>query len=481
MSLRTLETTALARLDEILAAPEGVRVGVLGLGVVGKAMTRHLLKRGAFVLGVDQHGGWKDDSFANDLSDGGQLHLGPIGEGVFDDVELLVLSPGVDPRQPAVQAVWSAGKPVIGELELLGELPARVVGITGTNGKSTTTALLGGIVASVVENVFVGGNLGIPITTWISDAEETDVAVLELSSYQLETAYRFSPEVAILLNITPDHTERYDNHAEYAVAKRGLLENLSEDAVAILNYDDALVRDMATHTRARVVWFSLKDSLEGRDGVFVAGDSLVGSGCFESHKPVALEHPRLFGWHNRQNALAAFLAADALGLNEAQDWQQIREGYVAFTGLEHRLELVANLNGVRFINDSKATNDSAAAVAVRAIDRPVLLLAGGRGKGAGYGELLAASINKVRHVVAFGEAGDEVAQTFFNESEQVGAGVSRCTDLREAFEEASFLALPGDVVLLAPACASFDEFSSYAARGRAFKKLVSELAAGGVC
>ncbi len=462
----------LARLDDVLKKLRGARVGVWGLGVAGKAMARYLKAQGATVVGLDDNTRWEDQDFSREMGSSLELVLGPLKVELLKDLDLLVLSPGVDSRNPVVQELHTRGLSIVGELELLGALPSRVCALTGTNGKSTTTALIGVIAQHLGASVFVGGNLGTPIAEWVTSGEKVDVAILELSSYQLETAYRFVPQVGIVLNVTPDHTERYDHHEDYARTKRRLIENLTQADTAILNYDDECVREMVSVTKASVWWFSTQSTLTGMDGVYLEGDTLKGSGKFASYPDIELSHPRLWGEHNRQNALAAFLASDALGLNADQDWKKVLLGYRTFDGLEHRLELVANDNGVRYVNDSKATNDSAAAVAIRAIERPIILLAGGRGKGAGYSDILAASVDRVRHVVAFGESRDEIADVFYEHKENIGAGVSRRVSLEEAFREASFLALPGDVVLLAPACSSFDQFSSYVERGLAFKKLV---------
>ncbi|MEE8408476.1 MAG: UDP-N-acetylmuramoyl-L-alanine--D-glutamate ligase, partial [Myxococcota bacterium] len=339
--------------------------------------------------------------------------------------------------------------------------------------KSTTTALIGALVRAAGKKAFVGGNFGDPLVAWLARGEPAEVAVLELSSFQLETAYRFSANVALVLNVTPDHFDRYPDIESYALTKQRLIENLGPGSVAVLNHDDVRVAAMAEHCAGRVWWFGTAVSdLEGLgvDGATLDGDTLVPHGALESLGRVDLSHPRLIGKHNRQNALAAWIAAAALGVATEATRDAIHTGYLAFQGLEHRLELVADVGGVRFINDSKATNDDAAAVALRAMDRPVILLAGGRGKGAGYASLVSAAQNCARVVVAFGEDRHAVARAFTGRTDVVTVG-----SMREAFDTAVARAVDGDAVLLAPACASFDEFANYGERGRAFKRWVNDL------
>jgi UDP-N-acetylmuramoylalanine--D-glutamate ligase len=459
-----LTQAAASRLANLRARPQQMRVGVLGLGVVGKAMALYLARRGAFVAGADLRIGIDDPELT---AAGVELRLGPMTARTFADVDLLAVSPGADPRQPAVQAVLAGDRPVIGELELVGDIPARVIAITGTNGKSTTTALTGALVAAAGYRAFVGGNLGDPIVSWIDSGDPAEVAVLELSSYQLETAYSFSADAGVVLNVTPDHFERYPDVEDYADTKQRLVEC---SAVSILNQDDPRVVAMAGAARDRLVWFSTRASSVPGDGAVLAGDRVRGFGSAELLDGFALEHPRLFGRHNREDALAALLACHALGLLRQDNLAAVRDGYVAFAGLEHRLEWVGERRGVVFINDSKATNDESAAVAVGAMERPVVLLAGGRDKGTGYARLAEVLPGRTRQVVAYGEAGDSIAEAL--------AGVVpvvRVDSMAQAFERAVAGARSGDVVLLAPACSSFDEFDNYAERGRTFKRLVAEL------
>ena len=470
MSLWKPSNSELAKLDEILGSLSGRRIGLLGLGVAGRAMAHYLVKQGANVVAADLRTELgQDENLSSNLT----LRLGSMSESTFDDVEALVISPGAHPEQPAVQAVRASGRPVFGELELVGNLGAKVVAITGTNGKSTTTALIGRLLQSLGYSVFVGGNLGDPLSRFAASGESVDVLVLELSSFQLETAYRYRPDVSVVLNVTPDHGERYDDLEDYALTKANILASQTDDQVAVLSADDTRVEKMAQNTAAQVRWFSTGADLSNRDGLYLDNDTAQGSGKLGSELNLNLEHEKLFGRHNRENALAAFLAVDGLGLVD-HNWSGILKGYQGFGGLEHRLEWVREVDGVRFINDSKATNDEAAAVALRALPAPVVLLAGGRSKGGGYEALVQASKDKVTQVIAFGEAGDEIYERFSKEP----LDTRQCATMLEAVAGSLTGCTEGTTVVLAPACSSFDEFPNYTVRGQVFKQAVLALGEG---
>ncbi len=464
MSRLTLTKEVRQDLNAIIAEPKGRRVGVLGLGVIGTAMARHLAERGAEVVAADL----RADLAADELRDlGVELRLGAMQADCFDDVEAVAIGPGADPRQAAATRVLKSGRPLFGELELAGNLSVPFVGITGTNGKSTTTALLGALLQAAGRDPFVGGNLGDSLLVWLDSKIPRDTAVVELSSFQLETAYSLRADVGIMLNVTPDHFERYDDVLSYADVKQRLVENAD---VAVLNHDDPIVVAMANHTSGRVVWFSTVENSVPGDGLALgAGDRVVGCGQVSYLDGFDLAHPRLFGPHNRENALAALCAAHALGALAGQE-QSVRRGYVEFSGLANRLEWVGEWNGVTFINDSKATNDESARVAVAAMDKPVILLAGGRDKGTGYARLATAVGKNVKAVLAYGEAKEAVAAALSDHGR-----IERLASMRAAFARAVALCERGDVVLLAPACSSFDEFDNYVARGQVFRDLFGEL------
>ncbi|MCK5689925.1 UDP-N-acetylmuramoyl-L-alanine--D-glutamate ligase, partial [Myxococcota bacterium] len=412
-----------------------------------------------------------------------EIRLGAMRSGAFDDVEALVLSPGVDPGQPVVHAVKDRSIPIFGELELVGNLDGRVAAITGTNGKSTVTSLLGRLIRSVGKTAFVGGNLGEPIATHILSGEKRDSMVLELSSYQLETAYRFRPDVAIVLNISPDHLSRYHDLASYARTKRRIIENMGPEDVAILNFDDPHVAAMSTATKAKILWFSTRGTpLPGPGASLIDGKFIPhklsefltesSSGFLEeSWGDIDLEESKLLGLHNRENAVAALLGAIAMGCGKTKDEiQTLCETCLDFPGLEHRLERVAEVNDILYINDSKATNDDAAKVALEAMTRPAVLLVGGMDKGTGYSAVTKASLKYARVVIAFGEA-RHVIESALTKHPRVFV---RST-MEEAFDLAVEEARGGDVVLLAPACSSFDQYQNFKVRGDVFRSLVAEL------
>jgi UDP-N-acetylmuramoylalanine--D-glutamate ligase len=470
MTLYTPTHNQLEKLDEILGSLEGRRIGLLGLGVAGRAMAAYLVSQGVKVVAADLRTELADDA---SLSDSLSLRLGPMSEETFADVEALVISPGAHPEQPAVEAVRRADKPVFGELELVGNLGSQVIAITGTNGKSTTTAMIGSLVEGLGKSVFVGGNLGDPLSRCAASGESVDVLVLELSSFQLETAYRYRPDVSLVLNVTPDHGDRYDDLEEYAHTKSNILSSQTKEQVAVLSADDKRVASMASQTEANVRWFStLGHQFEG-DGFYLEEDSAHGVGIYAGSNGLPLAHDKLFGRHNRENALAAFLAVDGLGIVNG-NWDDVLKAYQKFAGLEHRLEWVRELQGVRFINDSKATNDEAAAVALRALPAPVVLLAGGRSKGGGYDALVEASKDKVTRVIAFGEAGPEIFERFSSEPLEI----TQCGTMAEAVHCSMDGCSEGTTVVLAPACSSFDEFSNYGVRGREYKAAVLALGEG---
>lgn len=468
MSLLVANNETLNSLDQILGNLNSHCVGVLGLGVAGRAMALYLARRGAKVIGLDSN---VTINNADELKQASiELHLGDSNIEVVGNIDGLAISPGVDPRQTLVTSCLNRNIPVFGELELVGKLPARVVGITGTNGKSTTTAMIAALIKGVGKQVFIGGNFGEPLVAWLDRNEKVDTAVIELSSFQLETAFRFNANVAIILNLTPDHLNRYESFAEYGQAKRRIIENLSQESVAILSFDDPSIRDMATATKARVWWFSTQSKDIPGDGAFLDGELMVPVGSLSSYPSINLTHSYLLGRHNRQNALAAILAAYALNI---KDSSELYHAYQEFHGLEHRLEFIDEVNGVRFINDSKATNDDAAAIAINAIEKPIVLLLGGRSKGSGYQNIYKSATGKLRAIVAFGEARDEIAKTFNGYCD-----LFLTNNMTQALRQSIGIAQIGDVVMLSPACASFDEFSNYSERGRVFKQLVHDFAKG---
>jgi len=453
----------------------GARAVVVGLGVSGLAAARFLAARGARVVGNDRRTEAElPEATRSELeARGAELRLGGHPESVFQGADLVVVSPGVPPLAE-VERASSHGVPVWSELELASRyLLAPVVAITGTNGKSTVTSLVGEAARAAGRPVFVGGNLGVPLVDAVDHPgnRPDGLVVVEASSFQLERVDAFRPTVAALLNLSEDHLDRYSSFAAYGAAKSRLFHAQGPEDVAVVPSGDLLCLAIARGGRGRVVTFG------GHAGaVRVVGGALVGNGG-GFHLP--LRSLALAGQHNVDNAAAAAVCALAAGLPEPA----VAEALAVFPGLPHRMARVGEVDGVVFYDDSKATNVGAALAALAGLDQDprvrgrVVLLLGGVDKGGSYATLRQRVEAGGHAVVLFGAATPRIAAAF------AGSGVPlRSADgggLDAAFAAARELARPGDAVLLAPACASFDEFTSYAARGRRFAELVSEASGSG--
>ncbi len=385
------------------------------------------------------------------------------------DADALVLSPGVPSDMPVVQEALAKGLKVVSELEVASWFcRAVILAITGTNGKTTTTTLAGRIFEDAKRDSAVAGNIGVAFSQVVDQLTEQGVAILEVSSFQLDHIESFKPNVSVLLNITPDHLDRYDHSFEkYAAAKCKVFENQRKDDMLIYNYDDEVVRAQV-HERSnpsvKKLPFSQKIRLP--EGAFLDGEILairidgVQSAVVEARQ-ISIQGP-----HNLANAMAASLAATALGIPTAS----LRATLKNFKGVEHRLEFVREVNGIAYVNDSKATNVDSVWYALQSFDRPIIVLLGGRDKGNDYSPLVDLVKKRVKAVVAIGESAGKVVQAFTPVT-RVVEGKS----MEAAIEGATKMASAGDVVLLSPACASFDWFENYEHRGRVFKELVSKL------
>jgi UDP-N-acetylmuramoylalanine--D-glutamate ligase len=438
------------------------RALVIGFQRTGRALTRALGARGTAVRVVDVRDA-ATLGIEGEQWRGVELRLGEAGTpSLLDGVDVVVPSPGVPRTHLLLSAARERGIPIAGEIELAARLGrARLVAITGTNGKSTTTSLVGRALELAGVRTFTGGNLGRPLIEALdADAE---VWVAEVSSFQLEWVEGFRPAIGCLLNLTPDHLDRHTDFAEYRAAKARLFAAQGAGDVAVLNRDDPEVMAIGERLVARRVSFG-----EGPvpEGAFATGQRVVVR-LDGAEERLHLGRTRLVGRHNLENVMAAALVARLAGAPFAA----VQEAVDTFVPLPHRLALVAERAGVRWYDDSKATNVGAAVKSLAAFAGPVVLLAGGVDKGGDYGPLAAAARDKARLVLVFGQARERIAASVVG----LGVAVRVVDDLRAAVEAAAEAARPGDTVLLAPACSSFDMFTDYAARGRAFARAVEEL------
>jgi len=379
----------------------------------------------------------------------------------LDGMDCVVPSPGVPQENPLLRGANARRIPILSEIELASRFfSAPLLAITGTNGKSTTTTLIGEMMKAAGKKVFVGGNLGVP---FISAAHgDYDWAVLEISSFQLEWVEQFRPEIGVMLNLSEDHLDRYASFADYAAAKERLFAFQTGMDTAILNRDDPLVWAMRSRTQSRVVSFGFGETVEG---AFATNDEIVWRDG-GSEERFALAGVKIQGVHNVENMMAAVAAAKCAGLKH----EPIQRTLNDFPGLEHRLEFVREHSGARYYNDSKGTNVGAVVKSLASFGGPVILLAGGVDKGGDYAPLERPVREKVRRLVLFGAAKEVIARSLGQCAETVIVD-----DLRAAVRDAAAHARPGDVVLLSPACSSFDQFRNYAERGKLFKNLVREL------
>jgi UDP-N-acetylmuramoylalanine--D-glutamate ligase len=443
------------------------RVLVVGLGRSGVASALFLKSRGARVTVSDSK---SEDQLGNEipvlLDHGIAVETGRHGERTFQNQDLIVVSPGVPvDAQPLAQA-RALGEQVIGEIELASEfLPGPIVAITGSNGKTTTTTLVGDILAKSGVKTLVGGNIGTPAIALVADATPETVIVLEVSSFQLETIRSFRPKIAVVLNVTPDHLDRHRTFQAYVDAKARIFENQQPEDFAVLNADDPTCVELTSRTRAQVFWFSRKREVE--QGAFLRKGQIFFRADGTEREVMPVSDLSLKGGHNVENVLAAICAADLMGCEPAS----IRTTVHDFKAVEHRLEFVATVNGVDYYNDSKATNVDATIKALESFPANIHLILGGKDKGSDYTVLNDLLRQRVKSVYTIGAAAEKIQSHIKGATVIVSAGT-----MDSAVKQALASAQPGDIVLLAPACASFDQFQNYEHRGRVFKELVGNLA-----
>jgi UDP-N-acetylmuramoylalanine--D-glutamate ligase len=442
------------------------RVLVVGLGKSGVASSLFLAKRGAHVAVSDAKSQEQLREEIPVLLDNGiTVETGQHGERTFRDQDLIVVSPGVPFDVPQLVHARERGIPVIGEVELAARfLKGHIIAITGSNGKTTTTSLVGEIIRAAGRTALVGGNIGTPAITFVDRATDDSWVVLEISSFQLETIETFHPHIAVVLNVTPDHLDRHHTFENYAVAKARVFENQGAGDFVVLNADNEPCVAMTSKAKAPVRWFSRVKQVD--EGAFVRGNQIFWRERSGERAIMPISEIQLKGAHNLENVLAAVCVAMLVGIEP----EQIRRAVASFKAVEHRLEYVATVAGVDYYNDSKATNVDATIKALESFPGRIHLILGGKDKGSDYSVLNQLLSERVKRVYTIGAAAAKI-ESQVQGTEMVSAGT-----LEAALRRASEAAVDGDIVLLAPACASFDQFDSYEHRGRVFKELVQQLA-----
>lgn len=443
------------------------RVLIVGLGKSGVAAALFAKSRGARVTVSDTKTPDElKDEIPRLLDAGIVVETGGHGERTFQNQDLIVVSPGVALDAPPLQQARALGEKIIGEVELAAQFfPGTIVAITGSNGKTTTTALAGKVIANGGFPAIVGGNIGTPAISLVKEATEDTVAVLEVSSFQLETVDTFRPHIAVVLNVTPDHLDRHHTFAAYTYAKARIFENQQSSDFAVVNADDPTCVTMSSRTRAEVFWFSRKK--EVKQGAYVQGGTIFFRDRDGVREIMRISDIPLKGAHNVENVLAAV----CVGMLSSVEPRRIGKAVQDFRAVEHRLEHVASVRGVEYYNDSKATNVDATIKALESFPANIHLILGGKDKGSDYSVLNELLRKRVKCVYAIGAAAAKIESQIKGAAEIVSAQT-----LENAVNRASEAAQPGDVVLLAPACASFDQFHNYEHRGKVFKELVHSLA-----
>jgi UDP-N-acetylmuramoylalanine--D-glutamate ligase len=445
---------------------DGKNILVVGLARSGVAAAEFLLSRGARVVVNDA----KPESELKDVSGlrakGVEIVAGSHPPELFEKPDLIVVSPGVPLALEPFRRAREAGVEIIGEVELAARfMRGRLVGITGSNGKTTTTTLAGELLKGAGLPTQVGGNIGEPLISLVDKSRDDGFTVIELSSFQLEAIERLRLFVSVIINITPDHLDRYDSMDDYVAAKANIFRNQTSKDYAVLNADDERVSKMDTLTEARTIFFSRRRVLD--EGIFLRGPALFYRASGVECELVKRDEIMLRGDHNLENVMSAL----AIGIACGASAESMRAGVRNFKGVEHRLEFVAEINGVKFYNDSKATNVDAAIKCIEAFDGGVNVILGGKDKGGDYSPLAPVARARCSNVILIGAAADKIAAAL-----QDARPLRRASTMEEAVNIGLEVGKPGEIVLLAPACASFDMFDNYEHRGRVFKEAVRNLA-----
>ncbi len=444
----------------------GKKVSVFGMARSGLAVAKLLVKNGADVFVTDTK---KEEELKSETEELKRLKIdfetGSHSQRALDHKDFIVLSPGISSDIPVLKRARNTGLPLFSEIEVAFWLcPAQIVGITGSNGKTTTSTLLGEILKQDGRECQVAGNIGIPFSSVVETVSSRGVIVLELSSFQLEKIEEFKPKAAALLNISPDHLDRYPDLESYSEAKFKIFENQTPEDFAILNMDDDYSRKIKDKCKAQVIFFSTLKELE--QGSFLKDGELLIKLNGKTEKILDVFELGIKGLHNLSNAACACAVSSILGTKK----ESMRQALKSFKGVEHRLEQVKIISGIKFINDSKATNVRSVWYALESIPKPILLIAGGRDKGGDFTQLREMVKEKVKNLILIGEAKEKICQALGDLVNSI-----KLDNLEEAVKKAYRMASSGDCVLLSPGCASFDMFENYEHRGRVFKSAVKQL------
>lgn len=451
---------------------------VVGLGSSGEAAASFLINRGAKVTVTDMTDDKKLKPVVENLHEKGiRFEMGEHRPESFENADMIVISPGVPHTISPIQRAREKGVPVLGEIELASRFIAEpIVAVTGTNGKTTTTTLIGEMLRESGKEVFVGGNIGVPLIKYPDSANKAEMVVVEVSSFQLDTISRFRPKVSVLLNIAEDHLDRYPDLSAYARSKARIFENQKKEDTAVINGSDPMAKAAASHVQGLKLMYcrdmdaekssGLRDAVINDRGIRFKPEVIPAPGAAPVPMLLERDQTRLPGMHNLENIAAAALAAMAAG----GSFEGVKKAVKNFKGLAHRTQYVATINDIEYYDDSKATNPDAVARAVESFDRRIVLILGGRNKDTDFKQMDRFIKERVKSIVALGESREEVHAALSRV-----VPVQKADSMEEAVDRASRLASPGELVLLSPACSSFDMFQSYAHRGDVFQREVNRL------
>ena len=444
------------------------RVLVLGLGISGLSTVKALNSLEAKIIVYDSKTEIELKDFFNEISD---IHIEKWlnkKEIYLENIDLIVKSPGIPPTSEILLEAYRQNIEVITDIELAYRISSteKIIAITGTNGKTTTTTLVGEIIKKANYNIHLAGNIGVGILWDMVNAKADDVFVIEASSFQLENTVSFRPQISLILNITPDHLDWHGSLEHYIDSKKKIFQNQTEKDFTILNYDDPIIRKMADDLKSNIIWFSVNEKLN--KGIYIDGEDIVINDGENIIKVMTYKDIKILGKHNLENVLGSIGICYAMDIDMKTIAQSIRE----FKGVEHRIEYVTNINGISFYNDSKGTNPESTIKAIEAIDSPIILIAGGYNKGSEFDNLVKSFNNKIKDLVLLGETKEKIKKA----AEKAGIiNIHLVEDMKEAVKLSYSLGESEDNILLSPACASWGMYNNFEERGQDFKNAVYAL------